>query len=111
MSLIITCPRNLEKKAAKEILEFVKEIDSIKPDIIDTNLSGIFMVDTDIDPDEFIDPDTETVVEYKIETDTSIVQNECVNITENAEEDEKVAELAEKRMKIKRTRKEMSLNL
>ena len=55
MSLIITCPRNLEKKAAKEIFEFVKEIGSIKPDIIDINLSGIFMINTDIDPDKFIE--------------------------------------------------------
>ena len=55
MSLIITCPRNLEKKAAEEIFEFVKEIGSTKPAIIDINLSGIFMIDTDIDPDEFIE--------------------------------------------------------
>ena len=55
MSLIITCQRNLEKKAAEEIFEFVKEIGSIKPYIIDINLPGIFMIDTDIDPDEFIE--------------------------------------------------------
>jgi len=48
-----------------------------------------------LDPADFIDPETETVVEYKIESDSSIVQNECVNITENAEEDEKVAEPAD----------------
>jgi len=48
-----------------------------------------------LDPAQFIDPETETVIEYKIESDSSIVQNECVNITENAEEDEKIAEPAD----------------
>ena len=48
-----------------------------------------------LDPADFIDPETETVVEYKIESDSSIVQNEYVNITENAEEDEKIAEPAD----------------
>ena len=47
-----------------------------------------------LDPAQFIDPETETVIEYKIESDSSIAHNECVNITENAEEDEKVVEPA-----------------
>ena len=55
MSLIITCPRNFEEKAGKEISEFIKEIDGADPEICSTNLSGIFIIHSDIDPIELVE--------------------------------------------------------
>ena len=55
MSLIITCPRNFEEKAEKEISEFIKEIGGIAPKISSINLSGIFMIHSDIEPIEIVE--------------------------------------------------------
>jgi len=55
LSLIITCPRNFETKAEKEILEFIKEIGCSEAEISSVNLSGIFLVNTNIEPIEFIE--------------------------------------------------------
>ena len=38
------------------------------------------------DPEDFLDPETETVIEYELGSDSCIVQNECLNITEDDEE-------------------------
>ncbi len=54
MSLIITCPRNLEENAGKEISAFIKEIDGAEVEISSVNLSGIFMLHTNIEPIEVI---------------------------------------------------------
>ena len=55
MSLIITCPRNLEENASKEISTFIKEIDGAEVEISSVNLSGIFMLHTNIEPIEVIE--------------------------------------------------------
>ena len=49
MSLIITCPRNFETKAEKEISIFINEISDADLEIIYVNLPGIFIIQTDID--------------------------------------------------------------
>ena len=54
MNIIITCPRNLEEKAVKEISVFIKEIGGSDPEIFSVNLSGIFILDTNIKPTELI---------------------------------------------------------
>jgi len=55
LSLIITCPRNLEEKAEKEISIFIKEIGGNDPEIFSVNLSGIFLLDTNIKSTDLIE--------------------------------------------------------
>ena len=55
MSLIITCPRNFEEKAGKEISEFIKDVTDTDPKISSTDLSGIFIIHTNTDPIELIE--------------------------------------------------------
>ena len=61
MSLIITCPRNFEPKAEKEISEFIKEIGGTDLEIISVNLSGIFIIKTDIDGTKLVEKFKEKV--------------------------------------------------
>ena len=55
MSLIITCPRNFEEKAGKEISEFIKDVTDTDPEISSTDLSGIFIIHANTDPIELIE--------------------------------------------------------
>jgi len=48
-----------------------------------------------LNPADFIDPEIETVIQYELGSDSTIVQNECVNIADNDEEDKKEPESAD----------------
>ena len=55
MNLIVTCPRNLELEAESEIKKILNELDDQEPEIFKTNMRGILMVNTILEPLKIID--------------------------------------------------------
>ena len=55
MNLIVTCPRNLEPEAESEIKKILNELDDQEPEISQTDMRGILMVNTTINPLKIID--------------------------------------------------------
>ena len=55
MNLIVTCPRNLEPEAESEIKKILNELDDQKPEISQTDMRGILMVNTILEPLKIID--------------------------------------------------------
>ncbi len=55
MNLIVTCPRNLEPEAESEIKKILNELDDQEPEIFQTDMRGILMVNTTINPLKIID--------------------------------------------------------
>ena len=55
MNLIVTCPRNLELEAESEIKKILNELDDQKPEISQTDMRGILMVNTILEPLKIID--------------------------------------------------------
>ena len=50
MNLIVTCPRNLELEAESEIKKILNELDDQEPEIFKTDMRGILMVNTILEP-------------------------------------------------------------
>ena len=55
MNLIVTCPRNLELEAESEIKKILNELDDLEPEIFQTDMRGILMVNTILEPLKIID--------------------------------------------------------
>ena len=55
MNLIVTCPRNLEFEAENEIKKILNELDDQEPEIFKTDMRGILMVNTILEPLKIID--------------------------------------------------------
>ena len=55
MNLIVTCPRNLEPEAESEIKKILNELDDQEPEIFQTDMRGILMVNTTVNPLKIID--------------------------------------------------------
>ena len=55
MNLIVTCPRNLESEAESEIKKILNELDDQEPEIFQTDMRGILMVNTVLEPLKIID--------------------------------------------------------
>ena len=55
MNLIVTCPRNLELEAESEIKKILNELDDYEPEISQTDMRGILMVNTILEPLKIID--------------------------------------------------------
>ena len=55
MNLIVTCPRNLEPEAENEIKKILNELDDQEPEIFKTDMRGILMVNTIVEPLKIID--------------------------------------------------------
>ena len=55
MNLIVTCPRNLELEAENEIKKILNELDDQEPEIFKTDMRGILMVNTILEPLKIID--------------------------------------------------------
>ena len=55
MNLIVTCPRNLELEAESEIKKILNELDDQEPEISQTDMRGILMVNTIVEPLKIID--------------------------------------------------------
>ena len=55
MNLIVTCPRNLELEAESEIKKILNELDDQEPEIFKTDMRGILMVNTIVEPLKIID--------------------------------------------------------
>ena len=55
MNLIVTCPRNLEPEAENEIKKILNELDDQEPEIFKTDMRGILMVNTILEPLKIID--------------------------------------------------------
>ena len=55
MNLIVTCPRNLELEAESEIKKILNELDDQEPEISPTDMRGILMVNTILEPLKIID--------------------------------------------------------
>ena len=55
MNLIVTCPRNLEPEAESEIKKILNELDDHEPEISQTDMRGILMVNTILEPLKIID--------------------------------------------------------
>ena len=55
MNLIVTCPRNLELEAESEIKKILNELDDQEPEISQTDMRGILMVNTILEPLKIID--------------------------------------------------------
>ena len=55
MNLIVTCPRNLELEAESEIKKILNELDDQEPEIFQTDMRGILMVNTILEPLKIID--------------------------------------------------------
>ena len=55
MNLIVTCPRNLELEAESEIKKILNELDDQEPEIFKTDMRGILMVNTILEPLKIID--------------------------------------------------------
>ena len=55
MNLIVTCPRNLEPEAESEIKKILNELDDQEPEIFQTDMRGILMVNTIVNPLKIID--------------------------------------------------------
>ena len=55
MNLIVTCPRNLEPEAESEIKKILNELDDQEPEISQTDMRGILMVNTVLEPLKIID--------------------------------------------------------
>ena len=55
MNLIVTCPRNLEFEAENEIKKILNELDDQEPEIFQTDMRGILMVNTILEPLKIID--------------------------------------------------------
>lgn len=55
MNLIVTCPRNLEPEAESEIKKILNELDDHEPEILQTDMRGILMVNTILEPLKIID--------------------------------------------------------
>ena len=55
MNLIVTCPRNLELEAESEIKKILNELDDQEPEIFQTDMRGILMVNTIVEPLKIID--------------------------------------------------------
>ena len=55
MNLIVTCPRNLEPEAESEIKKILNELDDQEPEIFQTDMRGILMVNTIVEPLKIID--------------------------------------------------------
>ena len=55
MNLIVTCPRNLEPEAESEIKKILNELDDQEPEIFQTDMRGILMVNTVLEPLKIID--------------------------------------------------------
>ena len=55
MNLIVTCPRNLEPEAESEIKKILNELDDQEPEISQTDMRGILMVNTILEPLKIID--------------------------------------------------------
>ena len=55
MNLIVTCPRNLELEAESEIKKILNELDDQEPEISQTDMRGILMVNTVLEPLKIID--------------------------------------------------------
>ena len=55
MNLIDTCPRNLEPEAESEIKKILNELDDQEPEISQTDMRGILMVNTVLEPLKIID--------------------------------------------------------
>ena len=55
MNLIVTCPRNLELEAESEIKKILNELDDQEPEIFQTDMRGILMVNTILEPLKILD--------------------------------------------------------
>jgi len=55
LNLIVTCPRNLEPEAESEIKKILNELDDQEPEISQTDMRGILMVNTVLEPLKIID--------------------------------------------------------
>jgi len=55
LNLIVTCPRNLEPEAESEIKKILNELDDQEPEIFQTDMRGILMVNTIVEPLKIID--------------------------------------------------------
>jgi len=55
LNLIVTCPRNLEPEAENEIKKILNELDDQEPEIFKTDMRGILMVNTILEPLKIID--------------------------------------------------------
>jgi len=55
LNLIVTCPRNLEPEAESEIKKILNELDDQEPEISQTDMRGILMVNTILEPLKIID--------------------------------------------------------
>ena len=55
MNLIVTCPRNLELEAESEIKKILNELDDQEPENFQTDMRGILMVNTILEPLKIID--------------------------------------------------------
>jgi len=55
LNLIVTCPRNLELEAESEIKKILNELDDQEPEIFKTDMRGILMVNTILEPLKIID--------------------------------------------------------
>jgi len=55
LNLIVTCPRNLEFEAENEIKKILNELDDQEPEIFKTDMRGILMVNTILEPLKIID--------------------------------------------------------
>jgi len=55
LNLIVTCPRNLELEAESEIKKILNELDDQEPEIFQTDMRGILMVNTILEPLKIID--------------------------------------------------------
>jgi tRNA acetyltransferase TAN1 len=55
LNLIVTCPRNLEPEAENEIKKILNELDDQEPEIFKTDMRGILMVNTIVEPLKIID--------------------------------------------------------
>lgn len=54
MNLIITCARHLETETEEELIEILKEFGDSEPKVHITNMSGILIAETKLDPIEAI---------------------------------------------------------
>ena len=112
MNLIVTCARNLEGETEEEILDILDELGDPDVKIAVSNMSGIIIIETKLDPIEVVRKMKEMLldepwsiryclrvipIQKTVETNLEKIQ-ECVSsISNNIEENESYRILIEKR--------------
>ena len=112
MNLIVTCARNLEGETEEEILDILDELGDPDVKISVSNMSGIIIIETKLDPIEVVRKMKEMLldepwsiryclrvipIQKTVETNLEKIQ-ECVSsISNNIEENESYRILIEKR--------------